>query len=378
MTSFGKKIGIIGGGQLGRMTIQEARKMDVYIDVLTPSHPSPSSDISYDYITGSLYDAEKIKELANRCDIISYEIEHINVEVLKEIESSGKKVYPSAAVIELIQDKSKQKEFLEKNNIPTSKWKRVNNNIDQLASQFGFPLVQKSSRGGYDGKGVYIIKDNNDIKNMIKNESFVEEYVDYQMEIAVMVARNSHGEVKTYPVVEMVFDDKTNICDTVIAPARISDEASQNATELSIKCIEALDGVGVFGVEMFLTADGNILVNEIAPRPHNSGHYTLEACKTSQYEQYLRALLDLPLGSTDLLSPACMINLLGAEGYSGDVVLKGAGRMLEIGGASLHMYGKRETRPFRKMGHITVLADNQDEAFEKAVEARNRLEIISE
>ncbi|MGM0509146.1 MAG: 5-(carboxyamino)imidazole ribonucleotide synthase [Fusobacteriota bacterium] len=378
MSSFDKKIGIIGGGQLGRMTIQEARKMDIYVDILTPSHPSPASEISNDFLVGSLYDEEKIKELASRSDILTYEIEHININVLKELEKQGKTIYPSAKVIEIIQDKSKQKKMLEKNGIPTSKWKMVSeNNIKEIISEFGYPVVQKSCRGGYDGKGVMILKDERDLKDIIKSESFLENFVNHEMEIAVMVARNKSGEIKTYPVVEMVFDEKTNICDTVVSPARIKDDLAKKAQNLAVKCVKALDGVGIFGVEMFLTKHGEILINEIAPRPHNSGHYTIEGCKTSQYEQYLRAIMDLPLGSTELLSPACMVNVLGEPGYNGDVLVKGGRKALKIDGASIHIYGKKQTRPHRKMGHITVLADTCKKAYENARKAQNFLKIIT-
>ena len=378
MEVLNKKIGIIGSGQLGRMTIQEARKMDIYTNVLTPEIPSPSSDISNDYIIGDLYDAEKIKELANKSDIITYEIEHINVEVLKELEESGTDVYPSSKVIGLIQDKSKQKELLNKNSIPTSDWMMYNDNIEEIVEKYGFPLVQKSCKGGYDGKGVFIIKNEKDIQNMIKGDSFFEKHIDFQIEVAVMVARNRAGDIKTYPLVEMVFDEKTNICDTVLVPARVSNEIKKEAEEIALKCIEALDGVGIFGVEMFLTKDNQILVNEIAPRPHNSGHYTIEACMTSQYEQYLRAIMDLPLGSTKLLSPAVMVNLVGEDKHTGNAIVKGAEDALAIEGAYLHIYGKRETKPFRKMGHATILDEDVKKAYEKAMKVKDLIRIETE
>ncbi len=374
-----KKLGIIGGGQLGKMTILEARKMDLYTCVLTDSYPSPASEISNEYIVGSLYDEDKVREIAKKCDVLTYEIEHINVEVLKELEAKGKKIFPSSNVIEIIQDKSKQKELLDKNNIPTSKWKRVTeNNIDELKKEFGFPVVQKSCKGGYDGRGVFILKKESDIDKMIPGESFFEKFVDCEKEIAVMVARNFNGEVVTYPVAEMVFDEKTNICDTVVVPARITEDQYKEAEELALKCVEAFEGVGIFGVEMFLTKDGKILINEIAPRPHNSGHYTIEACKTSQYEQFIRAVLNYHLGNCDLLSPACMVNLLGEEGYVGKVKILGVDEVMKVDGAYLHIYGKKETKPFRKMGHITVLNDSEEKAYQLALKAREHLKIISE
>ncbi|WP_372714419.1 5-(carboxyamino)imidazole ribonucleotide synthase [Ilyobacter sp.] len=374
-----KKLGIIGGGQLGKMTILEARKMDIYTCVLTEEHPSPASEISNEYIIGSLHDEDKIREISEKCDVLTYEIEHINVEVLKELEAKGKKIFPSSNVIETIQDKSKQKELLNKENIPTSKWKRVTEDtIEQLKKEFGFPVVQKSCKGGYDGRGVFILKNESDTEKMIQGDSFFEEFIKCKKEIAVMVARNSDGNTVTYPVVEMVFDEKTNICDTVVAPARITENQYKKAEELAVQCVEALDGVGIFGVEMFLTEEGEILINEIAPRPHNSGHYTIEACKTSQYEQFIRAVLNYSLGSCDLLSPACMVNILGEDGYAGQVKVVGMEEMMKIDGAYLHLYGKKETKPFRKMGHITVLNDSEEEAYRLALKAREHLKIISE
>ena len=373
-----KKLGIIGGGQLGKMTILEARKMDIHTTVLTEEYPSPASEISNDHIVGSLYDAEKIRELASRVDVITIEIEHINVEILKELEAEGKKVFPQSKVIELIQDKSKQKELLNKNKIPTSKWKMTSKEtIREDIEEFGFPVVQKSCCGGYDGRGVFILKDKSDIEKMIEGESFLEAFVPCEKEIAVMVARNSNGEIKTYPVVEMVFDERTNICDTVIAPAMVDKEIARLAEKLAIECVEALDGIGIYGVEMFLTKDGKVLINEVAPRPHNSGHYTIEGCRTSQYEQFIRAISNYNLGNTEILAPSCMVNVLGEDGYKGTVKVEGINEMLKIDSAYLHLYGKKETKPFRKMGHITALSTTQEDALKKALDARNQLKIIA-
>jgi 5-(carboxyamino)imidazole ribonucleotide synthase len=326
-----------------------------------------------------LQDADKIRELAAKCDVLTIEIEHINVDVLRELEYEGKEVFPQSRVIELIQDKSSQKELLDENNIPTSKWKRVTeDNVNDLVKEFGFPVVQKSCKGGYDGRGVFILKDESDIENMIQGDSFFEEFIECEKEIAVMVARNLSGDISLYPVVEMVFDEKTNICDTVVAPARITDEQYEMAEELAMRCVEALDGIGLYGVEMFLTKDGNVLINEIAPRPHNSGHYTIEGCKTSQYEQFIRSVSNYGLGNTDLLAPSCMVNILGEDGYTGKVKVVGMPEMLEVENAYLHLYGKKDTKPFRKMGHITVLGETEEEALEQALYAREKLKIICE
>ena len=371
-----KTIGIVGGGQLGRMTSREARKMDIRVIVLTPEHPSPASDIADDYIIGSLYDEDKIRELASKCDILTYEIEHINVAVLEEIEKSGKIVNPSAKVLKVIQDKSKQKALLQANNLPTSNWDYINDdNLIDMINKYGYPVVQKSCTGGYDGKGVFVLKSEADIPNMIKGESFFEEYVPFEKEIAIMVARNARGQVKTYPLVDMEFDPTTNMCDITVCPAKVSKEVEEKAKEIATKVIEALDGYGIFGVEMFLTKDGEILINEVAPRPHNSGHYTIEGCYTSQYEQYLRAIMNLPLGATDYIKPNVMINLFGEVGYSGETLVEGFDEALEIEGVNIHLYGKKETKPNRKMGHITVLDENTDLALEKAKKAKNLIKI---
>lgn len=373
-----KRLGIIGGGQLGKMAILEARKMDIHTTVLTEEYPSPASEISNDHIVGSLYDAEKIRELASKVDVVTIEIEHINVEVLKELEAEGKEIYPQSKVIELIQDKSKQKELLNINNIPTSKWKMTTKeSIKDDIKEFGFPVVQKSCRGGYDGRGVFILKEESDIDKMIEGESFLESFIPCEKEIAVMVARSAGGEIKTYPVVEMAFDERTNICDTVIAPAMVDASIAKLAKSLAIECVKALDGVGIYGVEMFLTAAGEVLINEIAPRPHNSGHYTIEGCRTSQYEQFIRAISNYSLGNTEILAPSCMVNVLGEDGYTGSVKVEGINEMLKVDSAYLHLYGKKDTKPFRKMGHITALSSTQEDALKKALDARNHLKIIA-
>lgn len=372
-------IGIIGGGQLGRMTILEARRMDIPVIVLTPEHPSPASDIANDYIVGSLYDTAKIKELAQLCDVITFEIEHVDVATLAELEQEGKQVIPSSRVLQIIQDKSIQKKVLRDQGLPLSSWDMLtSDNREALLNRYGYPVVQKSCKGGYDGKGVMVLKSPEDIPDMLEGETFLEEWVDFQMEIAVMVARNGKGEIKAYPVVEMEFNPETNICDTTIVPSTLNEELQKEAQELAIKSVEALEGVGIFGVEMFLTKDNKILINEIAPRPHNSGHYTIEGCVSSQYEQYIRTLLNLPLGSTELIQANVMINLLGAEGFEGPTVVSGYDKALEIPGVFLHIYGKSLTKPHRKMGHLTALGKTREEALEKAHKAKQLITIQSD
>lgn len=371
-------IGIVGGGQLGRMTILEAKKMDIEVIVLTPEHPSPASDIADDYIIGSLHDSEKILELSKRCDIISYEIENIDVDTLKKIEADGKIVNPSAKVLEIIQDKSLQKKVLREHGLPVSDWDMITDgNLNSLVAKYGFPVVQKASKGGYDGKGVHILKSEDDIKTMITAPSFFEEFIPFEKEIATMVARNAKGDIKVYPLVDMEFDENTNMCDITVAPSAVSEDIKREALDLAKKSIIALDGVGIFGVEMFLTKDGRVLINEIAPRPHNSGHYTIEGCRTSQYEQYLRAIMNLPLGCAELIKPSVMINLFGEDGFSGDTNVTGFYEAMAIEGANIHIYGKKQTKPFRKMGHITVLSDTPEEALKRSKEAKKLIKIIS-
>ncbi|MDO9097275.1 MAG: 5-(carboxyamino)imidazole ribonucleotide synthase, partial [Candidatus Methanoperedens sp.] len=349
-----------------------------YVAVLDPTPDCPAAQAADKQILGDFYDEDKLRELVEDCDVTTFDIEHINTEVLKKLVNEGNRIYPSPYLLEIVQDKLKQKEVLNKGGIPVPKYEKVEKFDPLYFEKFGFPCVQKARKGGYDGRGVIVLKDKSDLENAIKAESLLEELVDFEKELAVMVARNTEGEAICYPVVEMVFDERANICDMVIAPAKIEKEIEEEAKKIAIKSIGILDGTGIFGVEMFLTRDGKILVNEIAPRPHNSGHYTIEACVTCQFEQHIRAICGLPLGSTELLSPAVMINLLGEEGYKGKTVVEGLKRALSIPGASFHLYGKATTQPFRKMGHITILDKNLEKAIEKAKEVKSFIKITGE
>ena len=367
------KVGIIGGGQLGKIMAQKAKKMGFHVTILDPTPNCPAAQVSDKQIIGGFHDPEKLAQLVNENDVTTFELEHVDTSILKKMFDEGKNIYPSPYLIELIQDKYKQKELLDKKGIPVPAYKKVDTKV--CLESFGFPVIQKARKGGYDGKGVILLKTKDDLSKAIEAESFIEELVDIQKEIAVMVARNIEGEISCYPVVEMLFDERVNICDIVIAPARIEESLRKEIEDISIKCIEALDGVGIFGVELFLTKDNKILVNEIAPRPHNSGHYTIESCLTSQFEQLIRAVTNLPLGSTKLISPSAMVNLLGEEGYKGEPVIEGIHEALEIPGLSFHFYGKKETSAFRKMGHITVLDEDLDIALEKAQIAKEILKV---
>jgi len=367
------KLGIIGGGQLGKIMSQKAKKMGFHVTILDPTFNCPAAQVSDKHIMGGFHDKEKLEQLVQETDVTTFELEHVDTSILKELFDNGHIIHPSPYVIELIQNKYEQKKLLDEKGIPVPAYKDVEKDEDLAA--FGFPVIQKAKMGGYDGKGVQMLRSEADLEKRLQTESFIEELVDIDKELAVIVARNIEGETKCYPVVEMLFDDRTNICDIVMAPAKISKEIEKTSIEVSIKSIEALEGVGIFAVELFLTKKGDVLVNEIAPRPHNSGHYTVEACATSQFEQIIRAVTNLPLGSTKLISPAVMINLLGEEGYEGEPFIDGIHEALEIPELSFHFYGKTFTKPYRKMGHVTVLDDDIDKAFEKAMKAKDILKI---
>jgi 5-(carboxyamino)imidazole ribonucleotide synthase len=352
---------------------QKAKKMGFHVTILDPTFNCPAAQVSDKHIMGGFHDSQKLEQLVQETDVTTFELEHVDTTILKKLYDSGHNIHPSPYVIELIQNKYEQKKLLDEKGIPVPRYKTVQTPED-LAS-FGFPVIQKAKKEGYDGKGVLMLKSAEDIQNCLKTESFIEELVDIDKELAIIVARNIEGEIKCYPVVEMLFDDRVNICDSVIAPARISKEIEEKSLTIAIKSIEALGGVGIFGVELFLTKQGEVLVNEIAPRPHNSGHYTVEACATSQFEQIIRAVTNLPLGSTKLLSPSVMINILGEPGYEGEPFIDGIHDALEIPELSFHFYGKSFTKPFRKMGHITVLDDDIDKALAKAMKAKDILKV---
>lgn len=367
------KLGIIGGGQLGKIMSQKAKKMGFHVTILDPTYNCPAAQVSDKHIIGGFYDKDKLEQLVQETHVTTFELEHVDTSILKELYDHGHKIHPSPYVMELIQNKYEQKKLLDEKGIPVPKYKDVKSDEDLKA--FGFPVIQKTKMGGYDGQGVQMLKTESDLEIAIKAESFIEELIDIDKELAIIVARSIEGEIRCYPVVEMLFDERVNICDSVMAPARISKEIEEKSIEICIKSIEALDGVGIFGVELFLTNSGELLVNEIAPRPHNSGHYTVESCATSQFEQIIRAVTNLPLGSTKLISPSVMVNLLGEEGYEGEPFIEGIHDALEIPELSFHFYGKSFTKPFRKMGHITVLDDDINKALEKAMKAKDILKI---
>jgi len=372
------RIGLIGGGQLGRMTVAAAKRVGCACVVLDPVEGSPAGELAGRQIIGGYHDADRIRELAANCDVLTFELENIGADTLAELEAEGHAVHPSPAVLKTIQDKLTQKRFLAAHGIPTSEFEAVEHPSSQQFAAFGYPLVQKVRQGGYDGRGVAVMQSADDYASHLPVPSLIERFVEAYKEIAVLVARSTTGEVKTFPVVEMCVRPGENVLDVLLAPADISDEVQAQAEEIAVRTVEALQGVGIFGVEMFVDKQGKVLVNEIAPRTHNSGHHTIEANVTDQFEQHLRAILGLPLGSTETLSPAAMVNLLGAAGESGPPVLRGLDEALAIPGVCLHLYGKAATSPFRKMGHITILDHDIASARAKALRVRETIEIGAE
>ncbi|RNE92209.1 5-(carboxyamino)imidazole ribonucleotide synthase [Marichromatium sp. AB31] len=372
------RIGIIGGGQLGRMMAKAAKRIGCTCVVLDPQPGSPAAQIAGQQIVGHYHDPAKLRELADACDVLTFDIEDIGTETLVELEQEGHAIYPAPGVLALIQDKLTQKQALEAAGIPTAPFVPMPEPTPEAFAAFGYPLVQKARRGGYDGRGVSIIKRPEDFDRHLPAPSLVERFVPARKEVAVLVARGRDGACRCYPPVEMCFRAGENVLDMLLAPAAIDDSEAEAARALAVRTVEALGGVGVFGVEMFLAEDGSLLVNEVAPRTHNSGHHTIEACVTDQFEQHLRAVVGLPLGSTDQLVPAAMINLLGAPGYRGRPVIRGMAEALAIPGVCVHLYGKATTSPFRKMGHVTVLDTDIEQAREKALRVRELIEITGE
>lgn len=375
------KLGILGGGQLGKMLLTETRKFDIQTVVLDPSAEAPSRFGCNAFYKGSLIDYDTVYQLGKMVDLLTIEIENVNLEALEKLEEEGLPVYPSPQTLRLIQNKGKQKDFYVKHNIPTSKHQRFVG-LDDLhqalnKDELDFPFVWKSAQGGYDGNGVQICRSAMDLVNLPDVECLAEDMVPFKNELAVIVARSTSGEIKTYPVVEMEFHPEANQVEYVICPARIDETVAKKAREIALKVSEAFNHVGLLAVEMFQTDNDEILVNEVAPRPHNSGHYSIEASYTSQFENHIRAILDLPLGNTDSKVAGIMVNLVGEEGYSGQVVYENIEKIMAIDGVTPHIYGKRETRPFRKMGHVTIVNENMTEARRVAEEVKNSIKVIS-
>ena len=377
------KLGILGGGQLGKMLLAETRKFDIQTYVLDPSKEAPSQFGANHFFTGDLMDFDTVYDFGKKVDLLTIEIENVNLDALDKLEADGLKVFPSPKTLRLIQNKGNQKDFYVANNIPTSPHQRFENiqnlksKIVNQQSKIQLPCVWKAARFGYDGNGVKILKQAHDLEILPDVECLIEELVPFKNELSVIVARSASGEVKTYPVVEMEFHPEANQVEYVICPARIDEKVAQKATEVALKVSENFNHVGLLAVEMFQTHDDEILVNEVAPRPHNSGHYSIEASYTSQFENHLRAILNLPLGNTDSKVAGIMVNLVGAEGYSGNVTYENIEKIMAIAGVTPHIYGKRETRPFRKMGHVTIVNEDMNEARRIAEEVKNTIRVIA-
>lgn len=376
------KLGILGGGQLGKMLLTETRKYDIATCVLDPSDDAPCRIGSNTFVQGSLRDFETVYNFGKGVNVLTIEIEHVNVDALERLQSEGLEIHPRPQMLRIIQNKAKQKQFYTVNNIPTSRFQVFGKKAEVLeAVESGTwqpPFVWKSTEGGYDGFGVAVVRTIGDIDQIGDGPGLLEAFVPFEKELSVIVARNSAGETMTYPVVEMEFHPTANQVEYVLCPAEISDDLAEKAKTIALQTAEALSLTGILAVEMFLTRTGEILVNECAPRPHNSGHLTIENNYTSQFEQHLRAVLNLPLGSTALKTPAVMANLVGAEGYHGNVVYNGYQDLLHMPGINIHIYGKRETRPFRKMGHVTAIAPTLVEARVFAEKAKNGIHVVSE
>lgn len=376
------KLGILGGGQLGKMLLFDTRKFDIQTYVLDPSEDAPCKIACNYFFQGDLMDFETVYNFGKQVDVLTFEIELVNLEALEKLENEGKKVYPSPKTLKLIQNKGIQKTFYINNNIPTAPSKTFKDLkklvVEIVESKLEMPFVWKCTEFGYDGNGVKIIRSLEDLENLPNVECIAEEMVEFKNELAVIVCRNPSGEIKTYPVVEMEFHPEANQVEYVICPARIDDKVAAKARAIALDVSEKFNHVGLLAVEMFQTQDDEILVNEVAPRPHNSGHYSIEASYTSQFENHLRAILDLPLGNTDSKVAGIMVNLTGAEGFSGDVIYENIEKILGWDGVTPHIYGKKQTRPFRKMGHVTIVNENINEARKIAEDVKNTIRVISE
>lgn len=375
------KLGILGGGQLGKMLLADTRKFDIQTYVLDPSAEAPSRMGCNKFFQGDLMDFDTVYEFGKKVDVLTFEIELVNLEALEKLESEGLKVYPSPKTLRKIQNKGRQKDFYKANNLPTSPFKRFNT-LGKLKAEIenstiAFPFVWKSAEFGYDGNGVKVARSMSDLANLPDVECIAEDMVPFKNELAVIVVRNPKGDIKTYPVVEMEFHPEANQVEYVICPARIDETVAAKARAIALQVSEAFEHVGLLAVEMFQTENDAILINEVAPRPHNSGHYSIEASYTSQFENHLRAILDLPLGNTDSKVAGIMVNLVGEEGHTGQVVYQNIEQILAIDGVTPHIYGKRETRPFRKMGHVTIVNENIAEARKTAEEVKKLIRVIS-
>lgn len=371
------RLGILGGGQLGRMLIQEAINLNISVSVLDPDTNAPCKKLCDRFETGSLNDFDTVYRFGKQVDMLTIEIEKVNIDALEKLEQEGVNVFPQARVIRLIQDKGLQKQFFKQNDIPTAPFQLISSKENLNEALIPFPYVQKLRKDGYDGKGVQKIVSEADLDKAFESPSIIEQWITFEKEIAVIVARNDDGNSTVFPMVEMEFNPQANLVEFLISPSTLPFEIQQRAEQLATKIAEDLQIVGLLAVEMFLLEDGTILVNELAPRPHNSGHHTIEGNLTSQFAQHLRAIFNLPLGNTAARSNAVMINLLGEDGYEGLAVYEGLEEVMMEEGVYIHLYGKKFTKPFRKMGHVTIVNEDRDKAIELARKVQETIKVIA-
>lgn len=375
------KLGVLGGGQLGRMLLTETQKFDIYTLVLDKNHEAPCAQICNEFHQGDLFDFDTVYNFGKKVNVLTIEIENVNIDALDKLESEGLIIYPKPSSLRIIQNKARQKHFYTDNNIPTAEFSHYAY-LDELKHSYEndiikFPFVWKSAQFGYDGTGVKVVKNYNDLQSLPEGECIAEKLIPFKNELAVIVARTPSGEIKTYPVVEMEFHPEANQVEYVICPARINEEIAKKAQEIALDVANKLDFIGLLAVEMFQTENDTILVNEVAPRTHNSGHYSIEASYTNQFEQHLRSILNLPLGNTASKVAGIMVNLVGEEGYTGNVVYENMDTILKIDGVTPHIYGKKTTKPFRKMGHVTIVNEDIDIARQVAQQVKETIRVIS-
>ena len=376
------KLGILGGGQLGKMLLQDCIRYDIYTKVMDPNKEAPCQRICNEFIIGNLTNYEDVVSFCEDVDIVTVEIENVNVDALEFLEKNGKKVFPSSKTLKIIQDKSKQKDFYIRHDLPTSSYKNYDNLSDVITDfnegKITLPKVWKSAKFGYDGKGVKIIHNSDDLQNLPDVPCLIEEKVKIKKEISVIVARNKNKEEKCFPVVEMEFNDHSNLVEYIICPANITKKLEEKAYYIAIKTAKSFNSIGLLAVELFITENNEILINEVAPRPHNSGHHTIECCLTSQFDQHIRAVLNLPLGNTSLKSPGITVNLIGENEFEGNVVYENIRKILEISGVSAHFYGKKKSRLNRKMGHVTIVNKDINEAKKIGKQVKKLIKVTAE
>lgn len=374
-------LGILGGGQLGKMLLYETRKFDIKTSVLDPSKNAPCKIACDTFEVGDLMDFETVYNFGKKVDVLTFEIEHVNIDALESLEKEGVTVYPSSNTLRNINDKITQKKFYQTHQIPTSAFQIFNSKDELIVAinkyEIRYPFVWKQSTGGYDGMGVCIVRNKEDLANVKDTPCIAEKLIPFVNELAVIVSRNPNGEVASYPVVEMEFHPEANQVEYVICPARIENNIAERAKKIAEKVSNSFEHVGLLAVELFQTEEGEILVNEVAPRPHNSGHFSIEGSLTNQFEQHIRAILNLPLGNTKSKIAAIMVNLVGEEGYTGDVYYKNLEQILNLDGVTPHIYGKKQTRPYRKMGHVTIVNNDISKARKIAEVVKNTIKVIN-